>query len=149
MVPEAAREVAENDDRFRGKSRDEMDRQLFQDEIFEMQKKMMESAHFVDGDFVFCDRGFADSVAYYRYNGLMVPEELLAWTSRFRTTAFILDSLDKNEYDSLRTESPEQRIEIHNEIIRAYNEFKYPIIYVPKMSVAERANFVIEKVKNL
>ena len=59
----------------------------------------------------------------------------------------VLELLDKDENDFLRTETPEQRLEIHQEIIRSYEDFGYPLIMVSKMTVPERANFILQKVE--
>ena len=153
VVPEAARFISKNDKRFAGKNVGDIKNaglmESFQNEIFKEQRRMLGAAKLgLDYD-VFCDRGFPDSVAYYRYHGLRVPEELSILTIRFKSTAFMLELLDKDENDFLRTETPEQRLEIHQEIIRSYEDFGYPLIMVSKMTVPERANFILQKVKNL
>lgn len=152
VVPESARYISNTDERFKGKKiheiRSEGLMQDFQNEVFREQNKMLGIANGLEED-VFCDRGFVDSVVYYRNNRLEVPKELLALALKFKSTAFILELFDKGEDDSLRTETPEERREIHEGIIFTYEEFGYPIIRVPKMTVEERAKFVLEKVKNL
>ncbi|MEK6819758.1 MAG: ATP-binding protein [Nanoarchaeota archaeon] len=149
VAPEAAREVAENDLRFKGKDIGKIEKKLFQDAIFERQKENFYKISDGGNQIVFSDRGFPDSVAFYRHYGLRVPEELLVWAYKFKSTAFILESLDNNENDSLRVESKEERLVIHEEISKTYDEFGYKIISVPKMLVEERAKFILQKVKNL
>lgn len=150
VVPEAARHVGNEDERFKGKQIHEIKdaglMQDFQDEVYKRQRETLENA--ITTQPVFCDRGFPDSVAYYRHHNLKIPRELLALASSFRrhSQTFILEPLDNNEKDSLRTEDYEERMEIHNEILRAYHEFRYPITRVQKMSIKERANFILGRI---
>ena len=59
---------------------------------------------------------------------------------------FVLDFLNFYQKDNLRQESKKEQEKIHSEIIETYEELGYSLIYVPFMSVKERARFVLEMV---
>ncbi|MEK6760975.1 MAG: ATP-binding protein [Nanoarchaeota archaeon] len=144
-IPEAARLVAENDSRFKGKTIKEIDLKAFQNEIFSLQKRQTGSL-IGKGGIYFSDRGFGDSLAYTRMANLDFPDYFFDYARKFRNSpVFILEPLEFYRTDELRTESPEEREVIHAEIIRAYEELGHPIIRVPVMEKNERADFVLQK----
>lgn len=125
-MPETAREVAESDKRFVGKSINEIyeiNKKGFQDTIFNLQikqlKKILKSKK---EKIVFLDRSMIDTSVYYELNNLKIPEKLLKDISKIRySKIFILDLIPYKK-DSLRNESEEERVEIHNRIINAYRK---------------------------
>ncbi len=141
---EAARQVAETDKRFIGKSVKETNKQDFQDAIFQFQKKMLEN---IKKGEIFSDRGLGDTIAYYKLYKLKIPQELVDFAKRFRyARVFILDFLNFYKPDSLRQENEEEQKKIHEEIIKAYEELGYEIIKVPFMSVQDRVSFIKAKI---
>ena len=144
-VPETAREVALNDSRFVGKSIKEIDMRIFQNEIFNLQKKQIESLIGRRENFFF-DRGFGDTLAYGKISGFGVPNDFFDYAKRFRhSKIFILEPLGFYKTDELRTETKEEQKEIHEKIINAYGELKHPIIFVPLMNTKQRAEFILQK----
>ncbi len=142
IIPEVARQIAA--EKFAGKSVKEIDRKLFQDEIFKMQKKLFEGPNSKDGC-VFSDRGFGDTLAYYLLNGLITPQNFFEYAEKFNCAkVFILEPLNFYKKDALRQESPEERKRIHKEIIKTYSDLGYDMISVPFMSVEKRAEFVLK-----
>ena len=141
---EAARRLAETDERFKGKNINQIDRRLFQDEIFSMQKKLFGES-LKSGNFFFSDRGFGDTIAYYKLNGFGVPQFYLKHARSFsKHQVFVLDLLSKYKMDALRRENSEERETIHAEIIKVYTELGNPLAKVPEMKITDRADFILE-----
>ena len=145
---EAARKLSETDEKFKGKSINQIDRRLFQDEIFEFQKRLfngLNSNGNLNGEFVFSDRGFGDTLAYYRLNGFSIPQGYVDYARTFsRCPVFVLELLSDYKTDELRQESPEERMRVHKEIIKSYVGLRNPMITVPEMPIPKRADFIID-----
>jgi len=150
ILREAARYVGDNDLRFKGKSVKGIERTEFQKAIFEFQKKQILELD-NDNKTVFSDRGFGDTIAYYLFDNLEVPEDLLEKARKFRYAGiFFLEPLNFYVKDKLRQESKEQMKKIRECILKAYSDLSYNIIKVPFMPIEERIKFILEKVqKNL
>ena len=98
----------------------------------------------LDSEGVFTDRGFGDTLAYYKFAGYNIPQDKFEYAKKFRyDKVFILDFLDFYEKDELRQESIEEQGKIHNEIVEMYENLGRGIIKVPFMSVEERADFIV------
>lgn len=146
VLEEAARNVAETDKRFIGKSIREIDSEKFQNAIFDYQKEELSRLN-GDGD-VFLDRGFGDTLAYYKVYGLEVPQDKLGYAKKTRyCKIFILDFLNFYKKDSLRIETKREQEKIQKEIINMYKELGYKPIIVPFMSIMERVDFILKKLK--
>ena len=143
VLTEAARRIAE--EKFPGRNIGEIDRKLFQDEIFKMQKILFGDA-IKNGRTVFSDRGFGDTIAYYKINNLKVPENIFEHARTFSNfPVFVLDKLDFYKTDGLRRESEEERERIQEEIINSYLNLGHGIINVPFMSIEKRIEFILKK----
>ena len=144
-VPEAAREISANDLRFAGKSIRDIDMRIFQNEIFNLQKRQIESL-IGKKEFFFFDRGFGDTLAYRKLHGFDTPHDFFDYAGKFqKSMVFILEPLGFYKTDELRTETREEQKEIHEKIISAYRELKHPITFVPLMNTNKRAEFIIQK----
>jgi len=145
VIEEAARQIANNDERFIGKSINEINQQQFHDAIFALQVDQIEKLSPEDRIF-FSDRGLGDTIAYYNVRELKLSEENLEYAKKFRyKKIFILDFLDFYEKDELRTEEKEEQEQIHKSIIDVYTQLGYEVIIVPFMSVEERVDFILNR----
>jgi predicted ATPase len=93
----------------------------------------------------FLDRATPDSLAYYRKSGRAVEpffEEALR-TIRYRKV-FLLDLVDFMN-DEGRPETVEEAKELHSLIRDAYASQGYEIVSVPVMPVAERVEYIFER----
>lgn len=145
ILKEAARELGDKDSRFKGKSVKEIRMKEFQDAIFEFQKKQIENLK--ENEIVFSDRGLGDTIAYYKFYKIQVPEKIINYSKKFRySRVFILEPLDFYEKDELRKEEKEEQLEIQNLVVESYRELGYEIIKVPLMSVEERVRFIKRKI---
>ena len=147
VIPEAAREVGENNIRFKGKSTKEINHYYFQREIFNFQKKEFSKIMGKRKKIIFSDRGFGDTLAYYKFHNLKVPKEEYDYAKKFRFSGvFILDFLDFYEKDKLRQENKKEQKKIHKLIINMYKQLGYEPIIVPFMNISKRVNFILSKV---
>ena len=96
----------------------------------------------------FFDRSAIDSMAYLKLNNLEATPEIINDIKKcnFNKTVFytpIWQEIFIN--DSERIENIEQARRIEKSLIRTYHSKGYKLVKIPKISVAERANFVISK----
>ncbi len=108
--------------------------------------KQIELEDKLDNDKVaFLDRGIIDGIAYYRFDKIEPPKELVENAKkREYKLVFILDFLeDFYETNEIRLESVEIAHKIHNLIKEEYQNFGYKLIEVPPVNVQERVEFVI------
>ncbi|MEJ2267457.1 MAG: ATP-binding protein [Nanoarchaeota archaeon] len=146
ILPEATREIASKDKRFIGKSIKEINMSQFQEEIFNLQKNFY--LNNCSEGIIFSDRGFGDTLAYYKINNLDIPKDKFDYANRFSfAKIFILDFLNFYETDELRMESKREQEIIQNEIIKMYQKLNYKPIIVPFDSLENRVNFILNKIK--
>ena len=96
----------------------------------------------------FYDRGHYDEKAYCDHFNSPVP---LGYTdfclnNRYDGLYILPPWPEILQKDTIRTESPQEAIEIHKAIIRTYLEDGYKPIEVPRVGVKERADFVLEHI---
>ena len=100
----------------------------------------------------FFDRGLPDNVGYLRLGNTPLRPELEAALKkhRYNKVVFFLEPW-KEIYinDAARKEPFEFAVKVSDCIKGAYVEFGYDVIVVPKVSVEERVEFVLNKVKEL
>jgi predicted ATPase len=93
----------------------------------------------------FFDRALPDSLAYYKLSNREVEDFFRKYLAEIRyRKVFLLDLVDYTN-DAGRPETPEQAMIIHGQIREAYIDQGYEIVEVPVMPVAERADFILER----
>ncbi|MBD3253153.1 AAA family ATPase [Candidatus Pacearchaeota archaeon] len=134
IFKEAAREVYNSEER-------DITSENFQKAIFEKQLENEEQVEKYPG-VIFFDRGLADTVAYYKYYGFEVPEELLQKCKNADYEIIFFLDFVPYEKDKMRYEDKEEAKKIHELIYNSYKDLGYKIVKVPLMSVKERAEFI-------
>ena len=140
VLEEAAREVIE----------DRLDIPVSNDEILKRQllifkRQLRRENYDFHGDFLFLDRGLADCITYCEQLLGFVPEEIACGNHRNRYEGvFILEKLPlvKAEYRVEKSDAELDRI--HSAIIKTYQDLGYSPVFVPVMSVRNRANFIFD-----
>lgn len=95
-------------------------------------------------DLVFMERGVPDSIAYMKLAGGKKDQILeKALKNCYYKKVFLLE-LIKYELDYARTESQEEAQLLEKLLEKSYAEINIPIVRVPKMSVEERAEFILK-----
>lgn len=97
-------------------------------------------------DVVYFDRGIPDILAYMHKDALPIPLEweTLARSYRYDDPVFIAPPWEEiYTTDSERKESFSDLIEIHSSLLEVYTGLGYSCVELPKVSVAERVDFVV------
>lgn len=99
-----------------------------------------------ENEIVFFDRSIVDQVSWEHLN-IKVPDHLInaANEYRFNENVFISEpwkEIYKN--DSERLHSYEDAVISYYSTVKTYSKFGYNTIFIPRKSVAERADFIIE-----
>lgn len=116
-------------------------KKIFQLKVLNMQ--IEEESKLDINELVFLDRALPDAMAYYEFLGLEYDDRLVEMCNRYcYKRVFILDRLPLvNDYARLETEA--DQIRIHNLIIRVYQSYPCPIVFVPVLPPDERVDFIL------
>lgn len=122
---------------------------LFQEEILGLRQNFYESVP--DQTIAFADRGIPDQLAFARYKG-------------FGTSKILKESAEKYRYapqvfvtppwpgiyinDTIRKETFEEAILIHQAVLEIYSDLNYRIIELPLISVSDRLSFILKTILN-
>ncbi|OQD43036.1 ATPase [Croceivirga radicis] len=96
----------------------------------------------------FFDRGLPDVLAYMDYFEQEYPNEFLETCDANRYDTIFMVPPWKEIYvsDNERLETYEQAEELHHHLVEAYQRFGYKLIMVPKTTIPERIEFVLNNV---
>lgn len=91
----------------------------------------------------FFDRGLPDIIAYVRRGGLAVPPKYFQKSDQYNKTVFLAPPWKEIFInDAERPESFEDAMEISIFLRNTYEELGFTVIELPKLSVAERVEFI-------
>lgn len=123
---------------------------LFSELLLEGRKKQFQDAQNEPHPFVFIDRGIPDILAYMHYIGDSYPSFFdLACKAHRYSKIFILPPWQTiYKSDQERYENFEQAKLIHNHLVETYQKYGYNLIEVPKESVEERVQFILNSIQN-
>lgn len=99
---------------------------------------------------LFFDRGVFSGLSYIILGRLQIPKKMIEQAGLvIYDYAFITNPLPRNLYvtDSIRRESYEKSMKIHEKIIHSYKKFGYRPISVPFGTVKQRADFIIKRIR--
>jgi predicted ATPase len=122
---------------------------LFQQEILKQRIDFFESVP--DGRIAFADRGIPDQLAFARYKGFGSPKRLTqsALKYRYSQQVFVTPPCpDIFVNDSIRTETYEEAVRIHQAVIDTYRSLNYQIVELPLLSVTKRVEFILKVIGN-
>lgn len=119
---------------------------LFSELLLEGRKKQYANALQEQTNIVFIDRGIPDVLAYMHYIGDSYPAFFdQACRDHIYTKIFILPPWEEiYESDDARYENFEQAKLIYAHLVETYEKYGYNLIEVPKGSVDERINYILE-----
>jgi len=92
---------------------------------------------------IFLDRGIPDSEAYYRMLGAGEDSFLKKTMDNCSYKKVFLFEMIGYEKDYARIESKEQQEQLQNLLKNSYEKLNIPVVVVPKMSIQERLDFVL------
>jgi predicted ATPase len=118
---------------------------LFSEKLLEARIKQHQNALEPSGKLVFLDRGIPDVVAYMDYFGTTYPSKFRnACNDHKYNRIFLMPPWNEiYETDNERYESFEQAQSIYAYLKKAYITFGYQPIEVPKQSIENRSNFIL------
>lgn len=121
---------------------------LFSELLLEGRKKQFENATQEIDNIVFIDRGIPDVLAYMHYIGDSYPAHFDTCCKEHKySKIFILPPWEEIYVsDDERYENYEQAKLIYNHLTETYQHYGYELIEVPKGSLDQRINFILESV---
>ncbi|NAW97241.1 AAA family ATPase [Vibrio sp. V23_P3S9T160] len=99
----------------------------------------------------FFDRSIIDSYGYSQLEKIAISEILLSSCSEltYHRKVFIFPPWETiYENDIERKQDFNEAVATYHEMVKAYEKFGYELIEVPKVSVRERAEFILDSVGN-
>ncbi|WP_418502296.1 AAA family ATPase [Flagellimonas sp.] len=151
-VPEIARALIEEQQAIDGEALPWKDKGLYRDLMFERSiesfQQTMEAYH--GNDPVFFDRGFLDALCYASLTGLRIENgmKVMTETWKYNTNVFILPPWQEiYQTDEQRKQDWNEAVFTYNKMIQTYRGYQYDLIEVPKTSVQDRADFILDFIK--
>jgi predicted ATPase len=120
---------------------------LFQEEILRLRKDFYESVP--DNTIAFADRGIPDQLAFARYKGFGTPQILRESAEKYRYANQVFVTPPWSEIfvnDTIRRETFEEAVLIHQAVLDTYSGLNYQIIELPLVPVIERATFILQTI---
>jgi len=118
---------------------------LFQQNI--LQKRIAFFDSVPHGSIAFADRGIPDQLSFARYRGFRTPEVLIECAEKYRysTQVFVTPPWpDIFTNDTIRTETFEEAVRIHEFIVKTYVDLNYQIFELPLLPVKQRINYLLQ-----
>lgn len=120
---------------------------LFQQYVLQKRIDFFDSVP--DDSFAFADRAIPDQLAFARYRGFDVPEVLSVSSQNYRYAPQVFVTPPWPEVfmnDTIRTETLEEAIKIHEFIVKTYLGLNYQIIELPLLPVKERMKYLLQTI---
>jgi predicted ATPase len=119
---------------------------LFSELLLEGRKKQYKEANSQNTSLVFLDRGLPDVLAYMDYFNSEYPNNFIETCKKSTYDhVFILAPWQEIfESDSVRYESFDQAIEIHEHLLNTYKKYNYNLLDVPFGSIEKRTDYVLD-----
>lgn len=119
---------------------------LFSELLLEGRKDQFNQAQQQAANTVFIDRGIPDILAYMHYIGDSYPAFFdVACKEYCYTKVFVLPPWEEiYESDEARYENYDQAKLIYTHLQETYSNYGYQLIVVPKGTVEERVNFILQ-----
>ncbi|WP_026449718.1 AAA family ATPase [Aequorivita capsosiphonis] len=123
---------------------------LFSEKLLEGRLKQFREGENRHAETLFYDRGMPDVTAYMDFMNIHYPENFSETCNTYRyDKVFVLPPWKEiYEQDNERYESFEQAEELFNFLKNSYEYYGYNTYEVPVGSIKERAEYILEKVKD-
>lgn len=151
-VPEIARGLVKEQQAINGEALPWKNKKLYMDTMFQRSIESYEKAvtHHKGKGPVFFDRGFLDALCYASLEGISIDQEMktLSETKRYNSEVFIFPPLiDIYQTDAQRKQDWNEAVFTYNKMIQTYRGYQYDLTEVPKTSVEERADFILDHIR--
>ena len=120
----------------------------FSEKLLAQRIKQFKEAEKNIDQYVFFDRGIPDIVAYLDYIKCNYSDIFIKESYKYRYDKVFILPPWKEIYirDSERYETFDQAVEINKFLIKWYTKFDYEIKNIPKLSIENRIDFILENV---
>lgn len=148
---EAGRGIIQDQVAIRGRALPWDDRQLFAELMLSWEMRSYHIAEQTSGA-IFFDRGVPDVLGYLRLCGIPVPDHVLAAAEVFRynKTVFIAPPWQEIfQQDRERKQDFDEAIRTYEALVEAYQGQKYTLVELPRASVTDRIEFVLDMLKTI
>ncbi len=135
IVPEAARMIIEEEQRRDSDLVPWKDNYNFQRKVI---KTQLELEHSYDSKLLLCDRGVFDTPGFCDCARVPTPDIISKLNPSRYNLVVIPDPLPRFVNDSSRKENPKQAREIHQAIVRSYQERGYDTLFLPVFESKEK-----------
>lgn len=124
---------------------------LFSKNLLKARINQFVEAERFDSQFVFLDRGIPDVVAYLDRNKVPYPQDFISACEKHQYDAvYILPPWeDIHITDNERYEDYKEAEILFEYLHKAYETYDYNHVFVPKGSIEERINFILDHLKTL
>ncbi|AZA76209.1 ATPase [Chryseobacterium sp. G0186] len=152
-APEEGRRIIKEQLSSKGNGLPWVNKNLFAELMFDASVKTYQEMIQISGEKpVFFDRGILDTIGYLRLENIPVPREMETISDEmfYNKNVFILSpwkEIYKN--DAERMQTWEEAILTFEMMKQIYLKYDYNIIEVPKISVDERVQFILDTINNL
>jgi predicted ATPase len=123
---------------------------LFQQNI--LQKRIAFFDSVASGSIAFADRGIPDQLAFARYKGFGTPEILNECSLKYRYAPHVFVTPPWPEIytnDTIRSETFEEALRIHEFIVETYTSLDYQLIELPLLPVKKRLEYLLQTLTSL
>ena len=123
---------------------------LFQQDI--LQKRIAFFDSVPDNSIAFADRGIPDQLAFARYRGFSTPKILIESALKYRYARHVFVTPPWPEIytsDTIRSETFNEAVQIHEFIVETYFELNYQVIELPLLPVKQRMEFLLKTLTSL
>ena len=122
---------------------------LFSEELLKGRIQQYNESKVSKNNYIFFDRGIPDIIAYLNFKKAKLSNKFIKAINDYRYDIIFLLEPWKKIYSSdlVRYESFDQVISIDSYIKKTYNDYGYKIIIVPKDTIDNRVDFIINKLK--
>jgi predicted ATPase len=153
VIPEIARELIKEQQAIDGEVLPWKNKKLYVKMMFHRSMESFERAmdDFKKSGPIFFDRGFLDALCYAALEGMHVDREMktLSENKRYNSHVFILPPWQEIFHtDQQRKQDWNEAVFTYNKMIQTYRGYQYDLVEVPKASVNERADFILDFIKN-
>ncbi|BDU46826.1 ATP-binding protein (plasmid) [Vibrio nigripulchritudo] len=148
-VPEVGRKVIQRQVDINGIALPWLDKEAFRDEMVIEETNNFRRCS--NKALTLFDRSIVDSYGYSMLEQIPVPESLLKHCNEliYNQKVFVFppwDSIYENDVE--RKQNFSEAIATYIEMVNAYHYFGYSLMEVPKVSVPERAKFILDNIEH-
>lgn len=116
---------------------------FFSELLLKERNKQFKSAQISNHKYVFIDRGIPDIVAYLNYSNIRITKKFLKDVPTYHKIFIFPPWKEIYKTDKERLETFEESVKIYDNIKKTYTQLGFDIIEVPKLSINDRLDFLL------